>query len=109
MSKPLGKRFATPSVKYTQLFINGQFVNSRLGRSFTSTNPFTGEVVASLQEAGQEDVDAAVKCARKAFSGTEWRAIDASKRGRLLHQLGDLVEEHLETIAVNQISMIYIF
>lgn len=107
MSKPLGKRFATPSVKYTQLFINGQFVNSRLGRSFTSTNPFTGEVVASLQEAGQEDVDAAVKNARKAF--TEWRAIDASKRGRLLHQLGDLVEEHLETIAVNQISMIYIF
>ncbi len=89
-----------PSVQFTQLFINGRFVDSRLGRTFPSFNPFTGQQVATIQEAGQEDVDAAVKAARAAFE--VWRAMDASHRGRILYKLGDLVEQHLETIAVNK-------
>ncbi|XP_017460884.1 PREDICTED: aldehyde dehydrogenase family 2 member B4, mitochondrial-like, partial [Rhagoletis zephyria] len=96
-SPPPAKRLPMPSVQYTQLFINGRFVDSRLGRTFPSFNPFTGQQVATVQEAGQEDVDAAVKAARAAFE--VWRAMDASQRGRILYKLGDLVEQNLETIA----------
>ena len=88
-----------PTVKFTQLFYYGQFCDSKSKQTFASVNPYTGKVVANIQEANLEDVDAAVKLAGKAF--TEWRKLDASRRGRLLTRLGDLIEENLTTIAVS--------
>lgn len=92
------KPFPVPTVQYTKLFVNGQFCESKAKRTFASINPYTGQTVASIQEAGRDDVDWTVKCARKAF--TEWKQLDASQRGRLLTKLGDLIEANLETIAV---------
>ena len=92
-------QFPKPTVEYTKLFVNGQFCESKLKRTFVSTNPFTGEPVANIQEANRDDVDWTVKCARKAF--TTWSELDASQRGRLLYQLADLIEKHLENIAVS--------
>ncbi|VDP93170.1 unnamed protein product [Echinostoma caproni] len=41
----------------------------------------------------KEDINKAVKAARKAFEfGSEWRRMDASQRGRLLNRLADLIE-----------------
>lgn len=52
----------------------------------------------------QEDVDKAVKAARKAFEfGSSWRTADASERGRLLHKLADLIERDHLLLAVSLI------
>jgi acyl-CoA reductase-like NAD-dependent aldehyde dehydrogenase len=87
--KPITK----PEIKYTQLFINNEFVNSVSGKTFPSINPSTGEKIADIQEGDKADVDKAVKAAKDAFKrGSTYRKMDASERGRLLYKLADLVE-----------------
>jgi betaine-aldehyde dehydrogenase len=60
-------------------------------------NPATEEPIAELEQAGVEEVDAAVARARAAFPG--WRAVGVSDRARLLRRLATLVEEHAEELA----------
>ena len=85
----------------TQLFINNEFVNSASGKTFDVLNPCNAGVIAKVQEGDKADVDKAVTAARKAFShGAEWRTMDASKRGRLMYKLADLIERDLTYIAV---------
>jgi len=82
-----------PEVKYTQLFINNEFVNAESGKTFPTVNPANGEVIVQVQEADKIDVDKAVKAAREAFKlGAPWRTMDASQRGNLLYKLADLIE-----------------
>ena len=51
----------------TKLFIDGQYVSAISGKKFPTYNPATEELLAEVDEAGIEDVDRAVKAARKAF------------------------------------------
>ena len=45
-----------------------------------------------MSEGDQADVDLAVAAATRAFAfGSEWRTMDASNRGRLIHKLADLI------------------
>lgn len=56
-------------------------------------NPSTGKVIAQVSEGSKEDIDAAVAAARQAFQlGSEWRRMDASRRGLLLLRLADAIE-----------------
>lgn len=55
--------------------------------------------ITSVCAAGPEDVDAAVKAARKAFKDPSWRDISGTERGDFLYKLSQLVEEHRETLA----------
>jgi len=83
-------------IKYTQLFINNQFVNAHSGKTFPDINPSTGEKIADIQEADKSDVDAAVAAAKKAFQlNSPWRRMDASERGKFLLKLADLIERDL--------------
>ncbi|XP_001639716.2 aldehyde dehydrogenase, mitochondrial isoform X1 [Nematostella vectensis] len=82
-----------PEIKYNQVFINNQFVNSVSGKTFQTFNPSTGEVICDVAEGDKHDVDIAVKAAQSAFKlGSPWRTMDASDRGRLLNRLADLIE-----------------
>lgn len=82
-----------PQVKYTQLFINNEWVNSTSGKVFPTINPSTGEKICDVQEGDKADVDKAVAAAREAFKlGSKWRWMNASKRGVLLNKLADLLE-----------------
>jgi len=86
-------------IKYTKLFINNQFVDAKSGKTFAVVNPSTEEVLANISEADKADVDVAVEAASNAFKrGSEWRNLDASARGKLLHKLADLVERDVEVI-----------
>lgn len=86
-------------VKHTQLFINNEFVNSVSGKTFPVYNPATEEEIAQVQEGDAADIDLAVAAARKAFEiGSEWRLMDASARGQLIHKFAQLIrrdEEYL--------------
>ena len=70
--------------KPRQMFINNQFVDSASGKTFPTYNPATGEVLARVAEGDREDVDRAVKAARKAFESPAWSDMPASQRGRLI-------------------------
>lgn len=82
----------------TGLFINGEFVPSVSKEEFDVENPATGEKVISIQEGRAEDVDIAVKAARKTFKSPEWRDLPPGDRGQYLNKLADLMEQHREEI-----------
>jgi len=82
-----------------QLFINGKWENAVSGKTFESLNPATGEVLATVSEAGKEDVDAAVTAARKAFEEGAWSKMSAASRSRLIYKLADLMEENKDELA----------
>ncbi|XP_076443726.1 aldehyde dehydrogenase X, mitochondrial-like [Babylonia areolata] len=89
-----------PEVKFTQLFINNEFVNSTSGKTFPTVNPCTGKTIVQVQEADKEDVDKTVALAKEAFKlGSPWRRMDASRRGALLFKLADLMEKNIAYIA----------
>ena len=61
----------------TKLFINGEWTNSSDGATFDTHNPATGETIAKVAHATKEDVDRAVKSARKALEKGAWGKMDA--------------------------------
>src|SRR6188474_34146 len=81
-----------------QLFIDGQWVDSESGKTFSTPNPATGEPLAEVAEADKADIDKAVAAARRAFEG-KWAKVSARDRGRLLYKLSQLIEEHSEELA----------
>lgn len=89
----------TPAIKFTKLFINGEFIDSISGKTFETINPSTEEVIASIAEGDKEDVDLAVKAARDAFDHGPWPRLPGSSRGRILMKFVDLIEENIEELA----------
>jgi aldehyde dehydrogenase (NAD+) len=81
-----------------KLFIDGQWVDSESGKTFTTPNPATGETLAEVSEADKADVDKAVTAARRAFEG-KWSKMSARDRGRLLYKLSQLIEQHAAELA----------
>src|SRR6266545_3877764 len=75
------------------LLIDGQHVPSVSGRTFKSLNPATGQVIATVAEGNEADVDHAVAAARRAFEGP-WRTMRASERGQLLLRWAELLKQH---------------
>jgi phenylacetaldehyde dehydrogenase len=85
--------------KPRKMLINGQWVNSISGKTFPTYNPATGEVLAHVAEGDKEDIEQAVRAARKAFDQGPWRKLTASERGRLIWKVADLLEAHTEEFA----------
>lgn len=89
----------TQDIKFTKLFINNRFVDSKSGRTFHKIDPVTGKLLAKIAEGDKVDVDLAVEAARRAVHRTApWRLLDASKRGYLLYRLADLVKRDLDIL-----------
>ena len=89
---------AQPAVSNVKMIIGGEQVDAADGQTFDVMNPATGEVIAHAPLGGAEDVDRAVKAAQSAFEGP-WSAWSASKRGRTLQKLSNLVKQNLEELA----------
>lgn len=83
-------------VKKYKLLINGELQEAVSGRAFHSINPATGELVSEIPEGGEEDIDLAVKAARKAFEEGDWRRITPTQRGKMIQKLGELVRENAD-------------
>jgi aldehyde dehydrogenase (NAD+) len=80
-----------------QLLIDGKRVPSSSGRTFKSLNPATEEVIATIAEGNEADVDRAVAAARRAFEGP-WRTMRAAERGNLLLKWAELLKRHADEI-----------
>nr|XP_027776464.1 aldehyde dehydrogenase family 1 member A3 isoform X2 [Marmota flaviventris] len=88
-------------VKFTKIFINNDWHESKSGKKFATYNPSTLEKICEVEEGDKPDVDKAVEAAQAAFQrGSPWRRLDALSRGRLLHQLADLMERDRAILAV---------
>ena len=59
--------------------------------------PADGRAFATIAAGTAEDVDAAVRAARRAFEG-EWGRLDAAERGRILLRMSALVAEHADEL-----------
>ncbi|GMY36003.1 aldehyde dehydrogenase family 2 member C4-like [Fagus crenata] len=88
-----------PTIKFTKLFINGNFVDSISGKTFETIDPRTGEVITRVAEGDKEDIDLAVKAARKAFDHGPWPRLPGCERGRIMMKFADLIDEHVEELA----------
>src|ERR1700679_3046309 len=88
----------TPAAEPHLLLIDGRRVASVSGRPFTSLNPATEQVIATIAEGNEVDVDRAVEAARRAFEGP-WRTMRAAERGHILLKWADLVKKHADEIA----------
>ncbi|PYG29143.1 aldehyde dehydrogenase family protein [Pelagimonas varians] len=77
-------------------FIDGSFTAP--GEGFESRNPATGEVLATLTQASQSDVDTAVEAARKAQPA--WAKLGGAGRARYLYALARLLQKHSRLFAV---------
>ena len=81
------------------LFIDGEFVSPKDGRTFKTIDPATEEVLAEVSEAGPADVDHAVAAARRAYDDT-WSRMKPSTRGKYLYRIARLLQERARELAV---------
>ncbi|KAJ1698800.1 hypothetical protein LUZ63_007312 [Rhynchospora breviuscula] len=86
-------------VNYTKLLINGKFVDSASGKTFQTLDPRTGEVIAHVAEGDAEDINCAVRAARKAFDEGPWPKMTAYERSRILLRFADLIDKHNDELA----------
>jgi aldehyde dehydrogenase (NAD+) len=79
-------------------FINGAWQPPADGEYFNTTDPSTGEKLASIAQGAAADVDAAVQAARAALPG--WQALTPHARARYLYALARQVQKHSRWMAV---------
>ena len=89
----------TSGIRQTGILIGDEFRPAVSGKTFSTVNPATEEVICEVAEGDAEDVNLAVHAARAAFETGPWSRMDARDRGRLLNKLADLAEKHLEELA----------
>src|ERR1700730_5537406 len=75
------------------LLINGKWVPAKSGKTFEVENPANEQVLATVAEGNKEDVDEAVKAARRAFSGGPWPRMSPHARTRVLLKFAELIQQ----------------
>ena len=84
--------------KKFQNFINGKWVDAVSGKTFENRNPANwDELVGTFPKSGVEDVNGAVRAARRAFE--QWRLVPAPKRGDIMRRVGDIMVAKKEELA----------
>ncbi len=79
-------------------FINGKWVDAKSSETFETRIPAKwNEVLGVVAKSGKEDVDEAVKVAKKAFK--KWSKVPVAKRGELLGKVGDIMVRRKEELA----------
>lgn len=81
-------------------FIDGAYVDARSGATFDCISPGTGQVIAKVASCDTEDVDIAVRSARKAFQSGVWSNQSPRQRKKVLLKLAGLIEQHAAELAM---------
>jgi aminomuconate-semialdehyde/2-hydroxymuconate-6-semialdehyde dehydrogenase len=85
----------TVATKKILNFINGEFTEGASGKTFEVRTPVDNSVIGEVYEAGQAEVDAAVRAASDALKGP-WGAMTTDQRSALLHKLANRIEERFD-------------
>ncbi|MEP7168608.1 MAG: aldehyde dehydrogenase family protein [Bacteroidota bacterium] len=81
------------------LFINGKFVEPQSGKYFETINPAKETKIADVAEANADDIDSAVKAARKAYNDV-WSKMPAKERGKYIYRIARIIQERARELAV---------
>lgn len=84
-------------MKEYKMWIGGNWVDARSGKTYISTNPATGEQIGKVPLGDREDARLAIQAARKAFP--EWKKVVQADRSRKVQKLSDLMMEHADALA----------
>jgi len=82
-----------------ELFINGKFVAPASGKYFESLNPATEQTLTTIAAANADDVDSAVKSARRAYDKV-WSKMPGRERGKYLYRIARIIQEKARELAV---------
>ena len=84
-------------MQHTQLYINGIHHGATSGETFTSVNPATAQLHATIDQASQADVDLAVANAQAGFA--LWSAMAPVERSRILRRAAQLLRDRNDELA----------
>jgi aldehyde dehydrogenase (NAD+) len=80
-------------VEQYKLFIDGEFVDAKDGKTFESIDPGTGLPFATVAQAGEADAEAAIAAARRAFDRGDWSGLDMAARIAKLQDFADQISQ----------------
>ncbi|KOG89275.1 aldehyde dehydrogenase family protein [Streptomyces varsoviensis] len=80
------------------LFIDGEFTEAAGAKVFKTVSPASEEVLSEVAHAAAEDVDRAVRAARKAFE--KWSALPGAERAKYLFRIARIIQERSRELAV---------
>src|SRR5215510_4393248 len=86
-------------VKTYQMYINGEWVDSKSNKTFSVFDPASEEVIAQVPDANADDVNRAVAAAKTAFEEGPWGSTTAQERGRILFRLAEKIRQNLAMLA----------
>ena len=84
--------------KQYELFINGEFQKPISGKYFDTINPADETLLSSIAEAGDDDVDKAMKAAKAAHKS--WSKISGKERGKYIYRIARMIQEKSREFAV---------
>ncbi|MER7543194.1 aldehyde dehydrogenase [Spirillospora sp. NPDC127506] len=80
--------------------IDGRETESRDGARFPTVDPYTRRPWAEAALGGRDEAALAVTAARRAFDEGPWPRMGYAERGAILHRLADLMDAHLDELAL---------
>lgn len=83
---------------YYQMIIDGERVDALSKETEPTFNPATGEIIALVPKASVEDVERAVRAARKAFDNGKWRRWPVGKRARVLNKIAAIMRSRFNEL-----------
>jgi aldehyde dehydrogenase (NAD+) len=84
---------------FRKMLIDGKWVAAASGKTFATVNPATGETLANVAEGDAEDVERAVRAARRAFDDGPWSRTAPTDRVKILLRAADLIEQNAAELA----------
>jgi aldehyde dehydrogenase (NAD+) len=81
-----------------KIYVNGEWIAPASGESFETSNPANGKPLATIAQAGEKEVNAAVKAARKAFDS--WSQLSGHERARYLYAIARHIQKNSRHFAV---------
>src|SRR2546428_5347384 len=86
-------------VRTYQMYVNGEWVESKSSKTFPVYDPATEEVIAQVPDSNADDVDRAVAAAKSAFEDAPWASTTAQERGRVLFRLAEKIRQNAAQLA----------
>jgi aldehyde dehydrogenase (NAD+) len=83
-----------------KLFVDGRQEDAVSGKTIPVMNPATGAQITTVPDAGTEDVDRAVRAARRTFESGAWRNMKVSEREKIIWRIGELIEKNKEELGM---------
>jgi betaine-aldehyde dehydrogenase len=86
-------------VRTYQMYVNGEWIDSKSNKTFPVHDPSTEEVIAQVPDANSDDVNRAVAAAKAAFETGPWATTTAQERGRVLFRLAEKIRQNAAMLA----------